>query len=65
MNDKLSVKFVTDRQTDRQTEHNSVLFLLQKYILHLVNFVLTLYNLLRISPRLVINLNFNIFIKGV
>lgn len=63
MNDKLSVKFVTDRQTDRAIILS--FFLLQKYILHIVNFVLTLYNLLRISPRLVINKNFNIFIKGV
>ena len=42
MNNKLSVKFVTDRQTDRQS-NNSVIFLLQKYILHyLVNSILIL-----------------------
>ena len=75
MNSKFCVKFVTDRQTDRQTDYNSVIFLLQfinsifylykKYILHLVNPILTLYNLSGNISRLFINKKINIFIKGV
>ncbi len=68
MNDKIGDKFVTDRQTIILSFFYCNLYifsLLQKYILHILNFVLTLYNLLGINSRLVINKNFNIFIEGV